>query len=193
MLIPYPKWGKPFMIIHSSFRLAIFALLLTSLAHGAAEVKDKTNILDIPASHLNTIFHVGLWVENVDEMLEFLSEIMSFEIVLRAERQSGGERLILSDSRGQNIELLSDPKNVQAHPEFPLHPQGRVAGIAHISIWVEDVVTLKDNLTAKGYEVLGQVPADFADAYLSSDNKMYRILFVRGPNDITFELFEVKS
>ena len=96
-------------------------------------------------------------------MLGFLAEIMEFNIVLRTDRQSGGERLILRDSRGQYIELLSDPENVRAHPDFLLHPQGRVAGIAHISIWAEDVTKLKSSLVVKGYEVLGQVPTDFAD------------------------------
>ena len=46
MLIPYSEWGKPLMIIHTSFRLAIFTLLLTSLPHGAAQAKDEKNILD---------------------------------------------------------------------------------------------------------------------------------------------------
>ena len=191
MLIPYPVWEKPTMM-YTNFRLALFILLLTSLPHAAVQAKNEKNILDRPASHLNTIFHVGLWVQNVDEMLEFLSEFMIFNIVLRAERESGGERVILSDSRGQKIELLSDPENVKPHPDFPLHPQGRVAGVAHFSIWVEDVPGLKKKLTASGYEVLGQIPADPATVYANMNGKMYRILFIRGPGDVTFELFEIK-
>lgn len=193
MLTPYLKLGNPFMVIYTKFRLAIFALLMINLLHGTAQAKNETNVLDRPANHLNTIFHVGLWVENLNEMLGFLAEIMEFNIVLRTDRQSGGERLILRDSRGQYIELLSDPENVQAHPDFLLHPQGRVAGIAHISIWAEDVTKLKSSLVVKGYEVLGQVPTDFADGYVTSDGKMYRILFVRGPSAVTFEFFEIKK
>ena len=85
------------------------------------------------------------------------------------------------------------PFHVQAHPDFLLLPQGRVAGIAHISIWAEDVTKLKSSLVVKGYEVLGQVPTDFADGYVTSDGKMYRILFVRGPSAVTFEFFEIKK
>ena len=180
------------MIINTKFRLATFMLLMICLPYAATQAKDQINILDRPDSHLNTIFHVGMWVENVDEMLEFLSEFMTFDIVLRAERESGGERVILSDSRGQKIELLSDPKNVKPHPDFPLHPQGRVAGVAHFSLWVEDVPGLKNRLTASGYEILAQIPADPASAYTNMNGKMYRILFVRGPGNVTFELFEIK-
>ena len=181
------------MSTYSSFRLAILLLLLSSVLQGTALAKDEINVLDRPADHVGTVFHVGLWVEDIDEMLGFLAEVMDFNIVLRAARSSGGERLILSDLRGQKIELLSDPENVKAHPDFLLHPQGRVAGIAHISIWVADVITLKSNLLALGYEVLGQVPDDYADGYVASADKMYRILFVRGPGAVTFEFFEIKE
>ena len=188
-----PNNWKPRMIINMKLRLATFTLLMISLPYAATYAKDKTNILDRPDNHVSTLFHVGLWVDDIDKMVEFLSEIMSFDVVLRSPRQTGGERLILSDSRGQKIELLSDPENVKAHPKFPLHPQGRIAGIAHISIWVEDALGLKKNLSAQGYEILGQVPADYSDGYFSSDGQMYRILFVKGPNAVTFELFEIKK
>jgi catechol 2,3-dioxygenase-like lactoylglutathione lyase family enzyme len=178
---------------HSLLQSLIFTLLFMTLSPMPTFAEDKKSVLERPDNHVNTLFHVGLWVEDIDKMLEFLSEIMSYDIVLRSPRHTGGERLILSDARGQKIELLSDPDNVIPHPEFPLHPQGRVAGIAHISIWVEDALNLKKKLSAQGYEILGQVPADYSDGYFSSDGKMYRILFVRGPNEITFELFEIKK
>jgi catechol 2,3-dioxygenase-like lactoylglutathione lyase family enzyme len=181
------------MTIKSCLRSCIFLLLLIIDLQSTSLAKEDINILDRPADHIGTVFHVGLWVEDIDEMLQFLDKVMDFNIVLRAERSSGGERVILSDSRGQNIELLSDPENVKAHPEFPLHPQGRVAGIAHISIWVEDVIILKNSLRALGYEILGQVPEDYTDGYVSSNDKMYRILFVQGPGAVTFEFFEINN
>jgi catechol 2,3-dioxygenase-like lactoylglutathione lyase family enzyme len=174
------------------FRLILSLLFLGNCLLSTAIADDEVNVLDRPASHLNTVFHVGLWVEDMDEMLSFLAEVMDYKIVLRAQRDTGGERLILSDPRGQYIELLSDPENVQAHPDFPLHPQGRVAGVAHISIWVEDVTILKSTLLAKGYEVIGQTPKDFADGYVTSGKDSYRILFIRGPSGLSFEFFEVK-
>ena len=181
------------MTIKSCLRSCIILLLLIIDLQGTSLAKENINILDRPADHIGTVFHVGLWVEDIEEMLQFLDEVMDFNIVLRAERSSGGERVILSDSRGQNIELLSDPKNVKAHPDFPLHPQGRVAGIAHISIWVEDVIALRNSLVALGYEVLGQVPEDYTDGYVSSNGKMYRILFIQGPGAVSFEFFEIKN
>lgn len=100
------------MTTHTRFRSVILALLLSSVMQATALAKDAVNVLDRPTDHIGTIFHVGLWVEDIDEMPGFLSAVMDFNIVLRAERSSGGERLILSDSRGQKIELLSDPENV---------------------------------------------------------------------------------
>jgi catechol 2,3-dioxygenase-like lactoylglutathione lyase family enzyme len=181
------------MTAHLIFRSAIFLSLFGFGIQSTLAVKNEVNVLDRPASHLNTLFHVGLWVENMEEMLAFLDEVMEYKIVLRAKRDTGGERMFLSDSRGQYIELLSDPDKVQAHPLFFLHPRGRVAGIAHISIWNEDVASLKKILLAKGYEVLGQVPKDFADGYVTSEGSSYRILFIRGPSELTFEFFEVKK
>ena len=117
---------------------------------------------------------------------------MDLELVSQADRATGGKRAIYQDSRGQRIELLSDPSSVVPHPNFPLHPRGRVAGIAHISIQVDDVIPLRDILKARGYEVLAQAPADFDDGYIVSEVPEHRILFVGGPDNVTFELFEIR-
>ena len=76
------------MTTHTSFRLVILALLLSSVMQGTALAKDAVNVLDRPADHIGTIFHVGLWVEDIEEMLGFLAEVMDFNIVLRAARSS---------------------------------------------------------------------------------------------------------
>lgn len=148
---------------------------------------------DKHGDYLNGIYHVGFWVEEVDEMLEFLAETTDFKIISRVQRRSGGERIFLSDPRGQRLELLSDPANVKAHSEFPLHPRGRIAGVAHLSIEVSDVVSLKDKLTAKGYKVLAQVPGDYTDGYVVSEVDAHRVLFIEGPSAISFEFFEIKK
>ena len=180
------------MHIHSSIRTIIIWLFIANLPLASASGDAENKALDRPADALNTIFHVGLWVEDAEEMLTFLNHVMDINIISRSPRASGGERLMLRDSRGQQMELLSDPENVKPHPDFQLHPQGRTAGVAHIAIWVEDVTALKVKLTAAGYEVLAQVPKDYDDGYVSAGDKQYRILFVRGPSAVTFELFETK-
>jgi catechol 2,3-dioxygenase-like lactoylglutathione lyase family enzyme len=139
-----------------------------------------------------TFYHVGFWVADLDETTEFLSLVMDLTTVTRMDRATGGERLILQDVRGQKIELLSDPAAVVPHPDFPLHPTGRVAGVAHISIQVDDVIRLRDVLTNQGYKVLAQVPVDYSDGYEVSGTSEHRILFIAGPDDMTFELFEIR-
>ena len=74
---------------------------------------------------------------------------------------------------------------------FLAHFLGITASIC--AIWVDDVTVLKDTLSVKGYEVIGQVPEDFADGYVASDGQMYRILFISGPGAVTFELFEIRK
>lgn len=179
------------MPISNRIRNTFLILIIIVTQCGAAIAKSDMSILERSVGNSRSLFHVGLWVEDIDEMLDFLSEIMDFTIELRAPRQSGGERLLLSDKHNQTIELLSDPAKVVAHPDFALHPQGRVAGIAHISIWVDNVKSLKKRLVEKGYEILAQVPDDYSDGYVEAENSKYRILFVNGPSSVSFELFEV--
>ena len=167
-------------------------LLMTILNPGAAQTDGRAPDVGHD-EYLGSFYHMGLWVEDIAEMTDFLSTFMELTLVSRAERATGGERVIYQDDHGQRIELLSDPANVIPHPEFPLHPKGRVAGIAHIAIQVDDVVRLRDVLTARGYVVISQAPADYNDGYITSEVSEHRILFVAGPSQVTFELFEIRE
>lgn len=143
-------------------------------------------------NHPGSLFHVGFWVEDLEEMHDFLSAYMDVETVIRAPRENGGERLILRDARGQFIELLSEPGKVQARPEIPHHPIGRTAGVTHIAVYTDDTLALKEDVQKKGYEIIAQAPEENTDGYLDTGGKKYRILYVRGPSDVTFEFFEIK-
>lgn len=173
--------------------LIALVVLIAVMIPFAASAENRSAILDRSKEQLNTIFHTGVWVEDIEEMLNFLDMTMDFEILVRVERRGGGERLILKDGSGQLIELLSAPGEVRPHPDMPLHPRGRVAGIAHISIWVKDAAALEKEFAVMGYEILGRVPEDYSDGYISFEGKEYRILFVRGPGAMTFELFDVRD
>ncbi len=172
---------------------AFFLLALFCSSGFAEKAGNESSLLENRKNAGDSIFHVGLWVEDPDEMLDFLREILSFDIVTRSSRPDGGERLIISDSRGQLIELLSDPAQVKPHEKFELHPLGRVAGIAHISIQVNDVAVLKKRLQSKGYRILTQAPSDFSNGYITTGPSKYRILFVEGPGAVSFELFEITA
>ncbi len=153
----------------------------------------KVTIPDKSGDFKNGIYHVGLWVDDVDAMITFLSEVSSLKVISRVQLPSGGERLFLSDRRGQRLELLSNPETVKPHTQYPLHPRGAYAGMAHISIEVDDVIAIRDQLTAKGYDVIGQAPKDFADGYVTSEVDAHRILFVKGPSSMSFEFFEIQK
>jgi catechol 2,3-dioxygenase-like lactoylglutathione lyase family enzyme len=106
---------------------------------------------------------------------------------------TGGERLFLSDARGQRLELLSSPESIKPHTQYPLHPLGAYAGMAHISIEVNDVVATRAQLVKKGFEIISQAPKDFADGYITSEVDAHRVLFVRGPSSMSFEFFEIRK
>ena len=139
------------------------------------------------------MIHTGMWVEDMDKMVAFFeAHDLGFKVINREARATGGERVYLIDRAGNMLELLSAPE-VVPHPEFPLHPVGRVAGIAHLALETGDIVALKERVQEQGYEVLRQAPADFADGYITSDAGVHRIMFVAGPSDVTFEFFEFQE
>jgi len=178
------------LILKQFCLLFVLSCLLTSYT----VAQNKIPAFERPADYKKSVFHVGLWVEDTEKMLDFLSVFMEYDILLRSERKAGGgKRLMLSDKHGQIIELLSDPKSVIAHSEFPLHPLGRIAGVAHIALHIEDAVRAKHQMEEKGYKILAQIPEDYSQGYVNDQGISYRILFVRGPSDISFELFEIHA
>jgi len=166
---------------------SLFVLSSVSLA-------DKSTVIipDKSGDFKNGIYHVGLWVDDVGAMIKFLSEVSSLKVISRVQLPTGGERLFLSDQRGQRLELLSGP-TVKPHTQYPLHPRGAYAGMAHISIEVDDVVAIKEQLLANGYEIISQAPKDFADGYITSEVDAHRVLFIEGPSSMSFEFFEIKK
>lgn len=174
------------------FKYFLVVLLLISSAVSFAE-NGKVIIPDKSGDFKNGIYHVGLWVDDVDAMINFLSEVSSLKVISRVRLPTGGERLFLSDLRGQRLELLSNPETVKPHTQYPLHPRGAYAGMAHISIEVDDVVAIREQLMAKGYEVISQAPKDFADGYITSEVDAHRVLFIKGPSSMSFEFFEIEK
>ena len=161
----------------------IGALFIASVT--AAQQSDSQNL------EAQGILHVGLWVTDIDETFAFLQQLSSFEKVHESTRETGGRRVFVSDDRGQIIELLT-ADDVEEHPDFDLHPIGKTAGVAHIAIRVANAFALRDRLASQGYRILRQVPA--ADVGYSRRGSVdRRIVYVEGPDKVTFELFEMKE
>lgn len=139
---------------------------------------------------LEGILHIGIWVRDPDETLEFLQALSDFTVFSESVRETGGRRVFVHDTKGQVIEMLT-AEDVVAHPDFELHPLGRTAGVAHIAIWVEDAIGIREKLVSMGYEILRQIPEDDADGPVRTGFGHSRIVYVAGPDAITFELIEI--
>jgi|GEM_PF-762131 len=171
----------------------LMTVLILLLSPACFPESNKIVIPDKAGDFQNGIYHVGLWVDDVEEMLAFLTDVSSLKVISRVQLSNGGERLFLSDTRGQRLELLSNSSIVKPHTQYPLHPRGAFAGMAHISIEVDDVVTVKDRLIEMGYEIISQVPKDYADGYVTSEVDAHRVLFIEGPSSMSFEFFEIQK
>ena len=137
------------------------------------------------------LHHIGLWVEDIDEMITFLTEVMGFRLLSRNPRGElgPGERAFVHAGENQVFELLTEPQ-VQPRPDFPIHPLGHVAGIPHLCFRVTSLPEWKKKLEILGYEISQQIPEEgFADFELGS----LRAVWFIGPSDVGFELFEFEE
>ncbi len=169
-------------------------VLVLLVASSVSFAEESTVIIpDKAGDFKNGIYHTGLLVDDVDAMVAFLTEYSSLRQISRVQLPTGGERLFLSDARGQRLELFSNPKNSKPHEKYSGHPHADYIGMAHIAIEVDDVVAIKHKVMDQGYEVIFQAPKDFDDGYIVSEVDAHRVLFIKGPSAVSFEFFEIKK
>ena len=137
------------------------------------------------------IHHVGVWVDNIDEAISFLTDIMGFRLLTRGPRGSvgAGERALIHAGDQQVVELLSEP-DVQPRPDVPVHPIGHVVGIPHVCLRVTDVPAWRKKLQTHGYTVVGQFPET---GFAKTELGLLRLIYFVGPGGIGFELFEFEE
>jgi catechol 2,3-dioxygenase-like lactoylglutathione lyase family enzyme len=137
------------------------------------------------------IHHVGVWVDNIDEAISFLTGVMGFQLLTRGPRGSAGpgERALIHAGDRQLLELLSEP-DVQPRPDVPIHPKGHVVGIPHLCLRVTDLPAWREKLQAHGYMVLGQLPET---GFAATELGLLRLIYFAGPGGIGFELFEFEK
>ena len=135
--------------------------------------------------------HVGLWVDDVDGMIKFLTEVMGFRLLTRSPRGAvgAGERVFIEMSKNQLIEILSEPE-VQPRPDFPLHPVGHIAGVPHLCFQVIDLGAWRQRLADLGYSVSNLVPEE---GYMSSELGPVHLAFFEGPSGVGIELIEFEN
>ncbi len=172
--------------------VALLFLLFAALPANAAAPSTVT-IPDKAGDYKNGIYHVGVLLDDIDEMVRFLADYSSLKVISRVSLPTGGERLFLSDARGQRLELYSNPARSRPHAKFAGHPHEDFVGMVHIAIEVDDVEAIKERVTRDGYPIVFQAPADFADGYVVSEVDAHRVLFIVGPSGVSFEFFEIKN
>jgi len=169
-------------------------LIFVFLASSTVTLAEQSTVIipDKAGDFKNGIYHTGLLVDDVDAMVAFLAEYSSLKPISRVRLPTGGERLFLSDARGQRLELFSNPKSSELHEKYPGHPHADYIGMAHIAIEVDDVAAIKQRVMSQGYEIIFQAPKDFEDGYIISEVDAHRVLFIKGPSAVSFEFFEIK-
>lgn len=141
--------------------------------------------------HCIDIHHIGIWVEDMDAMLTFLSETLGLPLAARESRGDvgSGERAMFRAGGKQLIEILTEP-HVQPRPNVPIHPEGHVSGIPHICLRVSDLPAWKEKLKSAGYPITKRWPDE---GYADTPMGPLRVLWFTGPEGVGFELFEFKE
>lgn len=142
----------------------------------------------------SSVRHTGIVVSDINCWLKFLTGYFDFEIwVDQVEKGGFISRLLglpntevrtikLRDSKGGVIEILyfHSPRNHE-HSTSSLNPNS--FGITHIALEVRSLDRKIDTLSADGYSSIAPVE-------LSEDGRA-RVCYLRGPENVLFELVEI--
>ncbi|MFO0757460.1 MAG: VOC family protein [Byssovorax sp.] len=140
------------------------------------------------------LHHVGFWVDDIDEMIDFLVGVMEGQLLSRRRFDSGdGERAFVKVGEGQVIEILTQAV-MQPRPAMTPHMAngaGAVVGIPHLCFQVTDLWSWEERLTSLGYAIHHKMPDH--GGYRRFEFGSVRAMFFTGPGGIDFELFEFEK
>lgn len=138
--------------------------------------------------------HVGIVVEDLAAATDFFVEL---GLERRGGAEVGGEwvdRVIGLEGVQAEIAMLQTPDGGAQVELSQFHapegvrgeesPPSNALGIRHVSFLVEDIDGMVDGLRSRGFELVGS---------LEQYKDMYRLCYVRGPEDIIVELAEELS
>jgi len=148
----------------------------------------------MPTYAVTSLFHTGLTVANLDRAVGFFRDVFGFEVEETTEadatfiqRLTGvvtvrGARLAFVRAPGHTLELLeyqeaTESRIVELRPSDP--------GFAHIAFVVEGIDHLIAECRHAGYE-------PYQPILMLEDEKMRgtRVVYLRGPDNISVELIE---
>lgn len=134
------------------------------------------------------IHHVGIWVDDPDEMLDFLTQVLGFRLVSRI--QNGPvDRAFVHAGGHQYFEILSKAM-MQPRPDAPHHPVEAVVGIPHICLSARDLPAWEQKLKGLGYTVYRHPTAS---AFGPFELGRARNFWFTGPGGVDFEMIEFEE
>lgn len=128
-------------------------LILLPVTHAVAQPAD---VPPAPVSFDLRIDHVGISVGNLEESVAWYVDKLGFELVRPINRDPDSAMTIAQIRRGDfNIELF-EIEGAAPLPEYRRDPSAdlRVHGLAHFAFEVDDALAVRDELVAKGVEIV---------------------------------------
>jgi catechol 2,3-dioxygenase-like lactoylglutathione lyase family enzyme len=121
--------------------------------------------------------HIHLVCKDLQQMIDFFTE--NFNATLIGMRKFGGADGASLDLGGTTVNLRVPQEN----EKLLENPNGKTFGYHHMGIEVDDIDAKHRELTEKGY-VFSVSPKDIENM---------RIAFFDGPENVTFELLQLKG
>jgi methylmalonyl-CoA/ethylmalonyl-CoA epimerase len=129
---------------------------------------------------IKNIDHVGLAIQNTEEVADLLSKLFGFEIVETRDELQAGFKSTLISKEEVTLELIQ-PVGAQGMIQKFIEKRG--AGLHHISIRVDDLDAEMKRLKALGVQFTGEEAAQLDDA---------KIIFIH-PRSTSGLLIELKQ
>jgi catechol 2,3-dioxygenase-like lactoylglutathione lyase family enzyme len=137
------------------------------------------------------IHHVGLWADDVDEMVSFFTDVLGFRLLTRPEF-NWGDRAFVDVGGDQAVEILTKPE-MQPRPDMAAHMAegiGAVVGVPHICFRVTDLPAWEEKFRSLGYAINNKAPGQ---GYGRFELGSVRAIWITGPSGVDFEFFEFQE
>jgi catechol 2,3-dioxygenase-like lactoylglutathione lyase family enzyme len=134
------------------------------------------------------IHHIGVVVNDLDEMIAFLTEVLGFRLLIRRKFE-WGERAYVHLGDNQLFEMIAKS---EAQPRASVPAFGGdnpdIVGVPHICFRVEDISAMEEKIQARGYPVHYSVAGKAGSHELGGPG---RAIGFTGPGGVDFAVIEM--
>jgi catechol 2,3-dioxygenase-like lactoylglutathione lyase family enzyme len=133
------------------------------------------------------IHHIGVIVKDLDEMIDFLTEVLGFRLLIRRKFE-WGERAYVHLGDNQLFEIVAKSE-AQPRPSVLAYGGDNpdVIGVPHICFRVEDISAMEERIRARGYPIQYSVAVEAGGHELGGPA---RSIGFTGPGGVDFALLE---